>query len=91
MEMTPCRIPFSAALAASAWSEYLKRFTNETNCTHCKREFTNDTFDRCWYRSEDCEFGMEPRWSDSITPVIAQQGWFCGEECRDEYLAKEAA
>lgn len=87
-KMTACQIPFSAALDGSAWREFLKRFTNQIDCTHCKREFTQDTETRRWYPSEACLFGRECSRSDEVHPVETQRGWFCGEECHGEHLAK---
>lgn len=76
-------IPFSAALEASAWREYLQRFTNQGECAGCKREFMEDTETRRWYPSEVCEFGSVPDRSDEVHPVSTQRGWFCSEDCAE--------
>lgn len=68
------------------WGEFLKRFTNQTDCTHCKREFTQDTEDRRWYPSGEINFGAEPERQYEVEPIQTMHGWFCGEECYDEYL-----
>lgn len=84
LEKTGCPIPFSAALEASAWREYLQRFTNQIDCTHCKREFMQDTEYGTWHPSEACEFGSEP--DVTVQPIVTQQGWFCGEDCHAEHM-----
>lgn len=83
LEKTACRIPFSAALEASAWREFLQRFTNQIDCTRCKREFTQDTSDGRWYPSEEINFGADPRVWDEVHPILTQRGWFCGEGCAE--------
>lgn len=81
LEKTPCRIPFSAALEASAWREFLQRFSHQQSCDGCQREFTQDTNTGRWYPSEEVEFGAEPWRSDEVHPVVTQQGWFHSEDC----------
>lgn len=89
--MTPCHIPFRDALENAAWSAFQQRFTNQTDCTHCKREFTQDTEDRRWYPSDAIMFGADPDRADEVQPITTQQGWFCGEDCRDEHLVEIGA
>ena len=84
-KVTACHI---VTLESYEWGEFLKRFTNQIDCTHCHKEFTEDTEDRRWYPSSEINFGAEPERSDEVHPVKTQHGWFCGEECQDEYLAK---
>jgi hypothetical protein len=90
LKKTPCLIPFSAAVERYHEDEHHQRFTNQTDCAHCKREFTEDTENRRWYPSEEITYGAEPHSWDRVVPVQTQHGWFCSERCHDKHVAEAA-